>query len=121
MGCEGVVFVLLKGLLNGRRQLKLKGLMNGEFQEAEWSSGFPQLKRILVPVDFSVAGVGAVRSAVSLAAHFAAEMTFFHVLEPVTDDPDIVLHWMDFPRQRREYALREMEKLAGEMGVPAAE
>ncbi len=95
--------------------------MNSDSQDAEWSSGFPQVKRILVPVDFSEAGVGAVRSAVSLAAHFAAEVTFFHVLEPVTDDPDIVLHWTDFPRQRQEYALREMGKLAGEMGVSAAE
>jgi nucleotide-binding universal stress UspA family protein len=37
------------------------------------------LKKILLPVDFSERGTGAARYAASLATHFQAELTLFHV------------------------------------------
>jgi magnesium transporter len=71
-------------------------------------------------VDFSVAGWRAVQSAVSLGTHFGADLTFFHVLEPVSDDPEIVLHWADFPQERRNFAEKELSKLCAQVGRPEA-
>ena len=79
------------------------------------------LKRILAPVDFSDAGKSALASAQSLAQHFGATLTLFHVLEPVSDDPDIVAHWASFPEQRRSWARRELDTLASSLQVPAIE
>jgi magnesium transporter len=70
------------------------------------------VKRILAPVDFSSAGLAALASADSLALHFGATVTLFHVLEPVSDDPDIVLHWAEFPEQRRALAYSQLEQLS---------
>jgi universal stress protein A len=41
------------------------------------------LKKILVPVDFSVPSKKAFDYAVELAQHFAAELTLIHVLDPM--------------------------------------
>ena len=78
------------------------------------------LKRILAPVDFSDAGRAALASAQSLAQHFNATLTLFHVLEPVSDDPDIVAHWADFPEQRRAWAQRELDVLAASLQAPVS-
>lgn len=84
-------------------------------------TGLPAVRRLLVPVDFNAAGRRALESAVSLGAHFGAALTFYHVLEPVSDDPDIVLHWAEFPEERRNHALRELRKVAAAAGLPEAE
>jgi magnesium transporter len=76
------------------------------------SSNPLSLRRILAPVDFSSAGLAALASADSLALHFGASLTLFHVLEPVSDDPDIVLHWAEFPEQRHDLALSQLRDLA---------
>jgi len=78
------------------------------------------VRRMLVAVAFSPAEKPAVRSAVSLGGFWGAELTFLHVLEPVSDHPEIV-GGEAFPGQRREVALRELKKLANELGVAGAE
>ena len=82
---------------------------------------FPAVRRILVPVDFSPSGLRAVQSAVSLGVHLGAELTFFHVLELVSDDPEIVLHWADFPQERRSFAEKELGKICAEVGLAEGE
>jgi len=94
--------------------------MTSVLQDMDLTPALPLVRRVLVPVDFSVPGMNAVKSAVSLGEHWGAELTFFHVLEAVTDDPVILRKRSSFPRQRREYALGELTKLAGEMGLPEA-
>lgn len=44
-----------------------------------------------------------------------------HVLEPVTDDPDIALHWAEFPKERRDLALRELRRIAEANGLREAD
>jgi nucleotide-binding universal stress UspA family protein len=44
------------------------------------------------------------RTGADLAAKTGARLTLLHVLEPVTHEPAIVAHWIDFPKQRRHYA-----------------
>lgn len=95
--------------------------MNASFPMTNGVTSLPVVKRILVPVDFSQAGQRAVESAVSLAVHFQAELTFVHVLEPVADDPEIVLHWAEFPEQREEHARQELQRIMDEHGVSGAE
>lgn len=94
--------------------------MNSEFQDTDLLPAFPGVRRILVPVDFAPAGQHAVQSAVALGEHYGAELTFFHVLESMTDDPEEKLRGTDFPRLRREYVLDELRKLASEVGLPEA-
>ena len=76
---------------------------------------------LLVAVDFTRAMGTTLRTAAALAARSGSKMTLLHVLEPVSDDPDITLHWGDFPRERREHARRQLEALARESGVETAE
>ena len=95
--------------------------MNASFPMTNGVTSLPVVRRILVPVDFSQAGQRAVESAVSLAVHFQAELTFLHVLEPVADDPEIVLHWAEFPEQREEHAKRELQRIVDQHGVSGAE
>lgn len=78
-------------------------------------------RHLLVAVDFT-REVGAVlRTSVALAARISARMTLLHVLEPVTDDPEIALHWGDFPKERREHARQRLETVAREIGADGAE
>lgn len=91
--------------------------MNASFPMTHGVPSLPTVRRILVPVDFSQAGQRAVQSAVSLAVHFGAKLTLIHVLEPVTDDPDIALHWAEFPKERRDLALRELRRIAEANGL----
>jgi len=80
----------------------------------------PEVRRMMIAVEFSPAGKNAIRSAVSLGGFWGAELTFLHVLEPVSDHP-ATRRGQDFPEQRREFALGELQKLANEMGVPGAD
>jgi nucleotide-binding universal stress UspA family protein len=76
---------------------------------------------LLVAVDFTRELGTVLRTAVALATRIGAKMTLLHVLEPITDDPEITLHWGDFPRERREHARQQLETLARESGAEAAE
>lgn len=75
---------------------------------------------LLVAVDFTRELGTVLRTAATLAARIGAKMTLLHVLEPVSDDPNITLHWGDFPKERREHARQQLESLARESGVEAA-
>ncbi|HMJ90753.1 MAG TPA: universal stress protein [Candidatus Acidoferrum sp.] len=46
-----------------------------------------QLKRVLVPVDFSASSRKAVDYAVSLARQFGAEILLLHVVQPIIMTP----------------------------------
>lgn len=72
---------------------------------------------LLVAVDFTREARLVLRTAAALAGRLGARTTLMHVLEPVADDPDITLHWGDFPKERREHARQRLEGLARECGV----
>lgn len=76
---------------------------------------------LLVAVDFTRELGTVLRTAAALTTRIGAKMTLLHVLEPITDDPEITLHWGDFPRERREHARQQLEVLARESGAEAAE
>jgi len=76
---------------------------------------------LLVAVDFTRELGTVLRTAAALATRIGAKMTLLHVLEPVSDDPNIALHWGDFPKERREHARQQLEALARESGAEAAE
>lgn len=75
---------------------------------------------LLVAVDFTRELGTVLRTAAALAGRIGSQMTLLHVLEPVSDDPNITLHWGDFPQERREHARQRLEALAGENGVEGA-
>ncbi|MBV6499288.1 MAG: hypothetical protein CJBNEKGG_01740 [Prosthecobacter sp.] len=74
-------------------------------------------KRLLVAVDFTQESTVVLRTAAALAARIGANLTLLHVLEPVTDDPEIALHWGDFPKERREHARQRLKEKARELDV----
>lgn len=78
-------------------------------------------RHLLVAVDFTRELGTVLRTAVALAGRIASRLTLLHVLEPVTNDPEIALHWGDFPQKRREHAHQRLEAVARENGVEGAE
>lgn len=73
-----------------------------------------QLKRILVPVDFSPCSEKALRYAVALAGPFDADLDLLHVVEgPVVYGPSFVPP-EDWLVQSRVAAREELEKLPGD-------
>ena len=76
---------------------------------------------LLVAVDFTLELRPVLRTAAALASRIGAKMSLLHVLEPISDDPDITLHWGDFPKERLEQARLQLEALAREAGAEAAE
>lgn len=75
------------------------------------------VRQVLVPVDFRAPCSVATRAAVAVAQKLEAALTLLHVLEPVTDDPDIVAHWGDFPQERRAFAMRQLRRWAQDHGA----
>jgi ribosome-associated translation inhibitor RaiA len=59
---------------------------------------------VLLTIDYGDPAAAVTRTGAALAAKTGARLTLLHVLEPVTHEPDIVAHWIDFPKQRRHYA-----------------
>lgn len=78
-------------------------------------------EHLLVAVDFTRELGTVLRTAAALAARIGAKITLLHVLEPISDDPNITLHWGDFPKERREHARQQLEALARESGAETAE
>jgi|GEM_PF-26464 len=74
-------------------------------------------EHLLVAVDFTRGLETVLRTAAALAVRIGAKMTLLHVLEPVSNDPNITLHWGDFPKERREQARRRLELVAQEAAV----
>jgi len=77
-----------------------------------------QVKRILVPTDFSPPSRKAANYAASLAKQFGAEILMLHVVEPVTPPPSLALVMTeDLDRHMREEAARRLADWRKEIGV----
>jgi universal stress protein A len=79
-----------------------------------------QLRRILVPVDFSEPSRKALHYAKQFALQFEAEVTVLHVLEPLTYPPDFAVMPL-LPPDLEEARTREIElqlrELAADLGA----
>jgi nucleotide-binding universal stress UspA family protein len=76
-------------------------------------SGSPLFRRVVCPVDFSPASVGALRYALGLAAEAGVEVTVVHVLEwLIEDDTARRLAGFDVPEFRRHLLEDARERLA---------
>jgi nucleotide-binding universal stress UspA family protein len=77
-------------------------------------SGAVLFRRIVCPVDFSGASLGALGHALKLAEESCAEITVLHVLEwPVEDEPGARIAGFDVPEFRRYLEKDAREKLRG--------
>ena len=77
----------------------------------------PNIKKILVPIDFSDYSKSALKYAVNFCNSFNAEMTLIYVVEPVIYPPDFSMGQIAIPSVNTEWderAKQELEKLAKE-------
>ncbi len=75
----------------------------------------PNIKKVLVPIDFSDYSKGALRYAVNFAQMFNAEMILVYVVEPVIYPPDFSMGQIAIPSINTEWdtkAKEELDKLA---------
>jgi len=75
----------------------------------------PDIKKILVPIDFSDYSKGALRYAANFAKMFNAEMILVYVVEPVIYPPDFSMGQIAIPSVNAEWdvkAKEELDKLA---------
>ena len=75
----------------------------------------PDLKKILVPIDFSDYSKSALKYAVNFCKSFSAEMILIYVVEPVIYPPDFSMGQIAIPSVNTEWderAKQELEKLA---------
>jgi len=75
----------------------------------------PDIKRVLVPVDFSDYSKSALKYAVGFAKKFRAEMILIYVVEPVIYPPDFSMGQIAIPAVNAEWdkkAQEELDKLA---------
>lgn len=75
----------------------------------------PDIKKILVPIDFSDYSKSALRYSVNFAKLFNAELNLVYVIEPVVYPPDFSMGQIAFPQvdvQLDERANDELNKLA---------
>ena len=85
------------------------------FSAKESAAAHVNLRRILVPIDFSRESAKAVRYAVSLARQFDASITLVHVVEPSYGPVDFGHAPVARPASEKERASRAKSKL-GVMG-----
>ena len=80
-----------------------------------------QLKRILVPVDFSGPSNQAVRYAARFAQHFGSEITLLHIVQKtsVAPFPEVPPH-LDYVEADFENAEREMQTLAAQQTLKSS-
>jgi universal stress protein A len=84
-------------------------------RDHQWQSRARRIARILVPTDFSVASMRALRYAEELARRFAAEIVLVHVDESLAPSSELA-------ETRQAAAQKELEGLVAllrERGVPA--
>ena len=77
----------------------------------------PNIKKILVPIDFSDYSKSALKYAVNFSKSFNAEMSLIYVVEPVIYPPDFSMGQIAIPSVNTEWderAKQELEKLAKE-------
>jgi nucleotide-binding universal stress UspA family protein len=75
----------------------------------------PDIKKILVPIDFSDYSKSALKYAVNLSKNFNAEMILIYVVEPVIYPPDFSMGQIAIPSVNTEWderAKQELDKLA---------
>ena len=75
----------------------------------------PNIKKVLVPIDFSDYSKAALRYAVNFAQMFNSEMILVYVVEPVIYPPDFSMGQIAIPSVNTEWdtkAKEELEKLA---------
>lgn len=71
----------------------------------------PQIKRIVVPIDFSEFSKRAFRYAIDFARTFDAEMVLVYVVEPVIYPADFSFGQVALPSMERELHERSQEQL----------
>lgn len=82
----------------------------------------PDIKKILVPIDFSDYSKSALKYAVNFCKDCNAEMVLIYVVEPVIYPPDFSMGQIAIPSVNAEWderAKQELEKLAKEQ-IPAS-
>lgn len=72
----------------------------------------PQIKRIVVPVDFSEYSKRAFRYSIDFAQTFGAEMILVYVVEPVIYPADFSFGQVALPSMEHELQQRSQEQLA---------
>ena len=75
----------------------------------------PEIKKILVPIDFSDYSKNALKYAVNIVETFKAEMFLIYVVEPVIYPPDFSMGQIAIPSVNTEWderAKEELKKLA---------
>lgn len=75
----------------------------------------PDIKKVLVPIDFSDYSKSALKYAVSFCKHFNADIILIYVIEPVIYPPDFSMGQIAIPSVNTEWderAKEELDKLA---------
>ncbi|MDP4115461.1 MAG: universal stress protein [Bacteroidota bacterium] len=83
----------------------------------------PEIKKILVPIDFSDYSKNAFRYSIEFCKCFESEIILIYVIEPVVYPPDFSMGQIAFPTvdmQMDKRALEELEKLA-KSEIPAGQ
>jgi nucleotide-binding universal stress UspA family protein len=71
-----------------------------------------EIKKVLVPIDFSDYSKGALRYAINFAKCFKAEMHLIYVVEPVIYPPDFSMGQIAIPSVNAEWDERAKDELA---------
>lgn len=71
----------------------------------------PEIKKVLVPVDFSDYSKSSLRYAVNFAKHFNAELFLVYVVEPMVYPPDFSMGQIAIPSVDLEMDKRAAEEL----------
>jgi nucleotide-binding universal stress UspA family protein len=71
----------------------------------------PEIKKILVPIDFSDYSKSALKYAVSFAKRFNAELHLIYVVEPIIYPPDFSMGQIAIPTLDMEMDKRAIEEL----------
>lgn len=71
----------------------------------------PDIKKVLVPIDFSDYSKSALRYAVNFSKQFNAEMILIYVVEPVVYPPDFSMGQIAIPSVNVEWDKRAKEEL----------
>lgn len=71
----------------------------------------PEIKKVLVPIDFSDYSKAALRYAVNFAKMFKAEMILVYVVEPVIYPPDFSMGQIAIPSVNTEWDVKAKEEL----------
>ena len=71
----------------------------------------PDIKKILVPIDFSDYSKNALKYAVNFSMQFKAEMILIYVIEPVIYPPDFSMGQIALPSVNTEWDIKAKEEL----------